>query len=158
MSSVNDFIIKNGVLTGYTGNDTVVEIPEDVKEIGGCVFSNMKNIESIVLSAKIHTIGMGAFKGTSIKEFVIPDSVKNIEPFTFEQCKLLENITIGKSVRSIKMRAFLGCSSLQNIQFNGTIEEFLKISRADSWDSRTGEYIVRCTDGEITKLMKIIHY
>lgn len=157
MSNINDFVIENGVLLEYNGNDTEVIIPDGVKEIAGCVFSGCNFIESILINKSIKTIGAGAFKGTNIQSIFIPDSVKAIEPFTFEQCKALKNVTIGKSVKKIGMRAFLGCSSLENIYFNGTVEGFLKISKADSWDSRTGDYVIRCTDGEISKLLRITY-
>lgn len=37
-ASESDFIIENGVLTGYTGTDSVVVIPEGVTTIGDYVF------------------------------------------------------------------------------------------------------------------------
>ena len=157
MSNVNDFVIENGVLLEYNGKDVEVTIPDGVKEIAGCVFSGCAFIENIVINKSTKIIGMGAFKGTNITSISISNSIKAIEPFTFEQCKALKTVTIEKSVKKIGMRAFLSCSSLECICFNGTVEEFLKISKADSWDIRTGDYVIRCTDGEISKLLRITY-
>ena len=180
MSNVNDFVIEDGVLKKYIGSDPVVvlpnlvvsidsnsfsessavsvALPKSVQHIEGCGFAGSKALECIILSEFLETIGIAAFKRTNLKSVHIPDSVKAIEAFTFEQCKGLRDITIGKSIKKIGIRAFYNCVSLENIYFNGTIEEFCKISRADSWDSGTGDYIIRCTDGEITKYCRVKYY
>ena len=157
MSNINDFVIENGVLLEYNGNDTEVIIPDGVKEIAGCVFSGCTFVENIIINKSTKTIGLGAFKGTNITGISIPDSVKAIEGVTFEQCKALKEITIGKSVKKIGIRAFYGCYALENINFNGTVEQFLRISKADSWSSRTGDWVIHCTDGEISKLLRITY-
>lgn len=157
MSNIKDFVIENGVLLEYNGNDVEVIIPDGVKEIAGCVFSGCAFIENIVINKSTKTIGIGAFKGTNIASISIPDSVKAIEGVTFEQCKALKEITIGKAVKKIGIRAFYGCYALENIYFNGTVEGFLKIAKADSWSSRTGDCIIHCIDGEISKLLRITY-
>ena len=158
MSNINDFVIENGVLLEYNGNDAEVIIPDGVKEIAGCVFAGCTFIENIIINKSTKTIGIGAFKGTNIKSISIPDSVKAIEGVTFEQCKALKEITIGKAVKKIGIRAFYGCYALESIKFNGTLEQFLKISKADSWYSKTGEWVIYCTDGYIKKLIDIVYY
>lgn len=183
MSNINDFVInEDGALVEYIGTESEVIIPDSVKCVGignsvfssenvksviipksvksicGCAFSGCETLESITIPNSVKTIGIGAFKGTNITSISIPDSVKAIEGVTFEQCKALKEITIGKSVKKIGIRAFYGCFALENINFNGTVEQFLRISKADSWYSRTGDWVIHCTDGHITKLLDIVYY
>lgn len=59
MSSICDFVIKEGILVGYTGSDEYVEIPEGVIEI-----EERRGIESVF------------FKNEAIKTVSIPKSMK----------------------------------------------------------------------------------
>ena len=87
---MSDFIIKNGVLKKYRGNETKVVIPDSVKEIGE-----------------------DAFRGCeSLKEITIPDSVTEIGECAFFCCKSLEEITIPDSVKKIGKGTFSGCEDL----------------------------------------------
>lgn len=63
MSNVNDFVIKNGVLTKYKCKATEVVIPEGVSEIGDTAFKNAKNIISVVVPEGVTKIGSKAFNG-----------------------------------------------------------------------------------------------
>ena len=40
MSDLKDFVIENGVLTNYIGNDETVKIPNSVKHINCLAFFN----------------------------------------------------------------------------------------------------------------------
>ena len=64
--STDDFEIENGVLLAYNGNDTRVEIPLSVTRIADYAFTNndnAKNIETIVLTANVQSVGSYAFYG-----------------------------------------------------------------------------------------------
>ena len=61
--------------------------------------------------------------------------------------------------------AFSGCYQLENIYYGGTMEEWDHISieveeeewpfsasiKSDEWDFGTGNYVVHCTDGTVSK-------
>ena len=176
MSNIEDFVIENGVLAEYVGIESEVVIPDSVVKIGignsvfshanvksviipksvksieGCAFSSCDTLESVEIPKSVKTIGMGAFRQcNSLKSIVLPDTLKAIEPSMFEYCKGLESVTFGKSVKKIGRGLLFGCSSLKSINFNGTIAEFNSIAKGDRWDSRTGDYICYCIDGEIKK-------
>lgn len=62
----DDFEIENGVLLSYNGDDTEVEIPLSVTKIADYAFrdnKNAKNIETIVITANVQSIGNYAFYG-----------------------------------------------------------------------------------------------
>lgn len=51
-----------------------------------------------------------------------------------------------------KWRTFLGCTNLTEINYLGTMSQWNSIVRYGSgWDQDTGDYIVKCTDGTISK-------
>lgn len=72
MSSVNDFVIEDGVLIEYYGGDTDVVIPNSVTKIIPGAFGEWSNVRSIR----------------------IPASVTSIEAESFEVCEKLESITV----------------------------------------------------------------
>ena len=45
MSNINDFVINDGVLKKYIGNDVDVVIPDGVTSIGIYVFSNNQSLK-----------------------------------------------------------------------------------------------------------------
>ncbi len=92
-------------ISGYTGNDTSVKIPDS---IGG------KSVESI---------GNSAFKGNyKLKSIEIPDTVKSIDDFAFNECTNLKEVTLPNSVKSIGKSAFFYCTRLENVNLSDGIE------------------------------------
>ena len=86
-----------------------------------------------------------------VTDLVIRDGVTSIGDYVFSRCTSLTSVTIGKSVASIGYAAFDGCSNLTDINCSGSMEEWNKIVKAESWDYQTGNYVVHCTDGDIKK-------
>jgi len=56
-----DFIIKNGTLMSYTGDDEIVILPESIIKIDNNVFKNNKIITKVVLPNSLISIGDHAF-------------------------------------------------------------------------------------------------
>ena len=80
----SNFIIKNGILKKYLGNDSHVEIPNGVTEIGKFAFYNHYNLESISIPDTVTKIGESAFDGCSnLKGIDVPDSVTEVGPRAF---------------------------------------------------------------------------
>lgn len=129
----NGFVIyKDGadkILVEYQGNATDVVLPDGITEINQYAFSGCTGLTSVV----------------------IPDSVKSIGYMAFIECKGLTSITIGNGVTKIGASAFDGCSELASITYNGTIKQWKTIKKADYWNRSTGDYVVHCTDGDISK-------
>lgn len=58
----SDFVIKNGILVEYNGNDDVVVIPDGVISIDSFVFLN-SGLTSVTIPDSVTSIGTGAFNG-----------------------------------------------------------------------------------------------
>ncbi len=92
----NDFVIDNGTLVLYQGNDSTVIIPDEITSIGNAAFKNHKTLTQVAINEQCTTIGQYAFYG----------------------CSALENISFNKNVTTISVSAFENCTALTNLYFN----------------------------------------
>ena len=139
MSSMNDFVIENGVLKKYVGPGGDVVVPEGVIEIGENAFRDKKLITSISIPESVINIGKMAFKGCialervflpqgiesignrafmdcgALKSIWLPDSVKSMGVFVFSNCSSLTDVTLPKELTRIEQRTFAGCTSLDTV-------------------------------------------
>ena len=79
-----------------------ISLPNTLKNIGKCAFSDCSSLETID----------------------IPNSVSCIEARAFEGCSRLENITIPDGVSAINFETFFGCENLQNITLPNMLNIF----------------------------------
>jgi|GEM_PF-6272810 hypothetical protein len=124
LKSSNNFVIKNGVLTGYNGAGGAIAIPNGVKSISNGVFED-KNITSVNISSSVTDIGMGAFMDTNLTSVTIPGSVKDIEEGAFEDCASLTTVSIQSGVKEIDPFAFQNCSNLMSVTVPKSVTLFV---------------------------------
>ncbi len=99
-SSESDFVITDGLLFRYKGNDTLVSIPDTVTEIYEGAF----------------------FRNNQLKSITIPGSVKRIGRNAFGDCENLTTVTMQRGLKEIGMFAFDNCTSLKKIVLPEGIE------------------------------------
>ncbi len=110
-------------------NLTSIVIPDGVTSIGSYMFYGCSKLTSIVIPDSVTSIGGSAFSGCKkLTSIVIPDGVTSIGGSAFSGCKKLTSIVIPDSVTSIKGGAFQNCSGLKEVYYNGTSEEWSKVS------------------------------
>ena len=86
-------------------------------------------IKRVVMQQGVTSIGGGAFSGcTSLTAAAIPSSVTYISGEVFSNCVRLAKVTIPKSVTSIDKNAFYYCESIADVYYDGTEEDWAKIS------------------------------
>ena len=85
------------MITGYSGDDSVVVIPETVA------------------GYKVIMIDSGAFAGKNMTELHIPKYVEVIASKAFEGCSSLERVFLSDSVISMQDNAFDSCEKLKTL-------------------------------------------
>lgn len=110
----NDFIIKNGVLTKYTGNEKTVIIPGDVEKIGKEAFYE-SSVEKAIIEEGVKAIGKSAFCGCgNLTEIILPNTLEVIEYDAFSACSL-EKIILPDSLKKIGKAPFVLCERLKEV-------------------------------------------
>ena len=150
-------------------------IPESVTSVGGWAFEGCNNLTDITIPSSVEYIGSSAFNMTawynnqedgliyindilySYKKGDIPgntsitikEGTKSISGHAFD-CKKLSNVTIPSSVTNIGGFCFQWNSSLTNITYNGTQEQWNNIVKENLWNRNSSIKTITCTDGVIT--------
>jgi len=99
--------VDGGVtITGYDGDVTLLQIPEEVDE------------QAVV------AISDKAFDSEAeITEVIIPDSVKKIGNYAFNYCEKLKKLQLGNGVEEIGEGAFSVCSSLKEVSIPASVKK-----------------------------------
>ncbi|MBQ9413775.1 MAG: leucine-rich repeat protein [Clostridia bacterium] len=87
-------------------------------------------------------------KSSYIKEIVINEGVTSIGTGAFPYCSALTSVKLPHSLTSIGQFAFYDCSSLEDVYYNGTKEEWEKISSNDHLNDATIHFNSTGSDDE----------
>ena len=75
------------------------------------------------------TFSRQAFSGKSnITDIVLSQSIERFPKGAFEGCTGLKRITVPRKVKVIKEGTFTGCKQLEDVYFEGTMEEWNRIN------------------------------
>ena len=125
-----------------------IELPDGLKSIGDWAFYGCSSLQKTEFPNGLESIGDWAFGGcSSLQKIELPEGLESIGDMAFKGCSSLTEIKLPKGLESIGDRAFKGCSSLDIINFNGNLEQWLKIRKDFEWDDGTPEFTVHFSDG-----------
>lgn len=117
ITPIEEFEIKDGVLTKYIGKSKIIFIPSEVTSIGKRAFNWCENITTINIPKSVDVIGRKAFLGCrNLIGINIPDSIITIEESAFSFCESLTSINLPNSIETIESFAFNSCVSLTNVR------------------------------------------
>ncbi len=172
--------IDGSAFYGCTGL-TSITIPNGVTSISASAFKGCSNLETVTVPNSVKSVGADAFEGCEKLKYNEYDNayylgnrdnlfvavIKNkdgpitsckinseanaISSSAFKGCSDLETVNFSNKISAIGSSAFKYCSKLVTIDFEGTVAEWKAIIKGAYWNSETGEYVVYCSDGEITK-------
>lgn len=113
-------IVGDGILIAYGGTDSVVNIPDGVKQIGPMVFQDHMGITAVNIPASVQAIGEGAFMGCKNLTTVNGGTgLVRIEDRAFMDCPL-SNVTIHASVEEIGLGAYSISGGTDTVVFEGS--------------------------------------
>ena len=102
-----NYVIINGNLLKYNGNDPVIKIPESVRVICGGAFDELEYLEVVIIPSNVEIIGNEAFQSQEyLRKVVMSDSVEEIGKNAFFLCKSLIDIELSENLKSIGELAF----------------------------------------------------
>lgn len=139
-------------ITGYTGTDTQISIPESIDgmtvsgiadraffentslisvtfpetltEIGDYAFFSCTRLGSASLPSGLQILGEGAFEGCkSLAAVTVPGTVTSFGEYAFEDCSMLTTVTIENGIAQIPSVAFSGCGALINLIIPDSVKE-----------------------------------
>lgn len=121
-------------------------LPDSVRTIGDRAFINCSSITELDLVG-INSLGEYVFAGCKSLHTVHVDIYGWLRG-TFRGCSALKNVTIEQgNLSGIHEATFTGCDQLEEITFNGTKAEWLKIEVREYWT--TNRMPVKCTDATV---------
>jgi hypothetical protein len=116
---------KAVTVTGYSGSQTALTIPEqvlyedvyyDVAIIGNNAFKNNTTLTSVTIPGSVTTIGANAFDNcTGLTSLTLPEGVTSIGSVAFGDCSGLMSVTIPASMKSIGVSAFANCTGVEDV-------------------------------------------
>lgn len=102
-----------------------VTLPSSLTEIKEQMFFRCSSLTSLPISSNVTVIGQSAFQEcTGLTGIDIPDGVTIIGKYAFGACKNVTRAVIPVSVTKIEEGAFRDCSSLKDVYYAGTEEQW----------------------------------
>ncbi len=129
-----------------------VKLPESLEIIHESAFAHCSALEEIEFGANVNMINLTAFAYcTSLKEVILPENLyENCLGWDlFRNCTALEKVYVPRNTKYVE---FFGCTSLREIVYGGTVEEWNAIYIYDGAFYGTSLERITCTDGVITEI------
>jgi hypothetical protein len=146
---MSDFITECGknLFDGCTELESV-EISRSLKNISQYMFSKCISLKSVTIPDSVESIDSYAFSGCiSLLSVDLPESVAYIGSYSFSSCVALKTLKISLTVSRVDAGAFRDCGALEEIYYDGTEEDFEKISVATGNSAFTGATLI-CGDAK----------
>ena len=100
-----EFVIENGVLWNYNGDDTDVVIPDDVIEVAGTAFENSPQVESVTLGKNTEYVAPETFLCLmALKNIYVPEENKSYKSVDGKTIESTEDIPNFESINSYSQR------------------------------------------------------
>lgn len=156
INAETEYILSNAF--SGCGKLTEITIPVTVSYIGSTAFRGCTSLKTVNYNAynvtTTYSVGLSnnPFNGcTAIEDIFVGERVSCIPKLMFRKCGV-KNVTFSGKKTKLLAKAFGNCSNLVKILYlQGTQAEWQALTKANDWAENTGEYVVYCSDGNISK-------
>ena len=125
-----------------------IDIPNKIKDIGSQAFNGCSSLQKVTMTDSVTFIGDYCFSHCyRLTEINLSKNLSGIMEYTFNDCPGLTTIRLPKSIKEINDYAFKGCYELQNIFYEGTIEDFKNIPIGEGAFEEVPAPGIICSDG-----------
>jgi len=121
-----DFVVVNGILISYKGNDLHIKLPEGITAVGSGAFMANESLRSIYISDSVIYIDNMAFAGCSELRLVsIPGNVEWIDEYAFTNCdKMTIHGDFLSYAQNFAAHMSIPYSTPVFVRYNGEIVDF----------------------------------
>ena len=109
------------VIKKYTGQDKVVQIPDEID------------------GKPVTTIDISAFEGSNVVEVYVPDGVVIIEDRAFAYCEELETVHLPEGELLLGRFSFTGCPKLKELRLTENV--WIGLTWDTQWDEEQQTYV-----------------
>lgn len=154
-TSLQNVDLPNGITTieksAFAGcrSFTRIVLPASLESIGEDAFSFCDSVTSIEIYAKLDTLPTGVFNRHACETFTVPEGIRIVEEGTVQSPGLKYLYLPSTLEKIITYNLDTPTSSLEAIYYNGTMEQWNKVTKSKLYAPEYNEYTVYCTDGEI---------
>ncbi len=86
--------------------------------------------------------------GSEIEEITVPEGIKNIHDYALYNYKNIKKIYLPSTIESIGIFAIIG-TSIAEVEYNGTLEMWNKVEKAEDWIIGEVNCVVQCSNGKV---------
>ncbi len=120
--------IEWNVFSGCSELESVV-LPRSITSIGDDMFNECSKLTSIDIPDSVTWIGDDAFRGcTSLTSVVLPPDLTSMGMYAFYLCTGMTSVVIPGGITEIEQGVFGRCDSLTDVYYEGTEEDWDKIT------------------------------
>ena len=148
---------KNNIVPDFTKTSIMtIKIQDDTAYLIDCrpLYSVQYTATEIVQPNRTDAFG-SEIVGVTEDKFILNSPATEIKENAFEGNQDLISITIPNTVKSIGCRSFANCPNLEEIRYEGTVEEWSEIDICDTW-KEGAEVEVKDVNGQIIMMYKTI--
>lgn len=128
----------------YTGNETVVVIPEridgyEVVKLGP-VFDCNTTVKEVTVPGTVKRTQGTFFYASALETVHLQEGIEEIGGHTFYECTGLKSVNLPEGLISIEVGAFENCRSLTEIVFPDTLQHFGTTGTDYGWEYDSGVF------------------
>ena len=129
-----------------------VTLSKNLRNLQNELFAECEKLTTVLnIPERLEKMGLACFMNTAITSLAISEGVTLLSGRLVERSVNLTSLTICSTITRIQDQPISGCLNLKDIYFNGTIEQWNQIEKEDNWDENSGDYVIHCINGDISK-------